>query len=45
MPPILSAEDVVKRDAAECAFIDARGALGIRLTRAGAPAAEPPGLF
>ena len=31
MPPILTAEDVVKRIAAECAFIDDRGALGIRL--------------
>jgi hypothetical protein len=31
MPPILTAEDVVKRIAAECAFIDDRGAVGIRL--------------
>jgi hypothetical protein len=31
MPPILTAEDVVKRIAAECAFVDARGAVGIRL--------------
>jgi hypothetical protein len=31
MPPILTAEDVVKRIAAECAFVDERGAVGIRL--------------
>ncbi len=31
MPPILAAEDVVKRIAAECAFVDERGAVGIRL--------------
>jgi hypothetical protein len=31
MPLILTAEDVVKRIAAECAFIDDRGAVGIRL--------------
>jgi hypothetical protein len=31
MPPILTAEDVVKRIAAECACIDDRGAVGIRL--------------
>jgi hypothetical protein len=26
MPPVLTAEDVIKRIAAECAFIDDRGA-------------------
>jgi hypothetical protein len=31
MPPILTAEDVVKPIAAECAFVDERGAVGIRL--------------
>jgi hypothetical protein len=31
MPPVLTAEDVVKRIAAECAFVDARGGVGIRL--------------
>lgn len=36
MPPILTAEDVVKRIAAECAFIDDRGAVGIRLKPAAA---------
>jgi hypothetical protein len=36
MPPILTAEDVVKRIAAECAFIDERGAVGIRLKPAAA---------
>jgi hypothetical protein len=36
MPPILTAEDVVKRIAAECAFIDGRGAVGIRLKPAAA---------
>jgi hypothetical protein len=29
--PILTAEDVVRRIAAECAFVDERGAVGIRL--------------
>jgi hypothetical protein len=29
MPPILTAEDVVKRIAGECAFVDERGAVGI----------------
>jgi hypothetical protein len=28
MPPTLTAEDVVKRIAAECAFVDERGAVG-----------------
>ena len=36
MPPMLTAEDVVKRIAAECAFIDDRGAVGIRLRPAAA---------
>ena len=36
MPPILTAEDVVKRIAAECAFFDERGAVGIRLKPAAA---------
>jgi hypothetical protein len=35
MPPILTAEDVVKR-IAECAFVDERGAVGIRLEPAAA---------
>ena len=30
MPPILTAEDVVKRIAAECTFVDERGAVGMR---------------
>jgi hypothetical protein len=36
MPPILTAQDVVKRIAAECAFVDERGAVGIRLKPAAA---------
>ena len=36
MSPILTAEDVVKRIAAECAFVDERGAVGIRLKPAAA---------
>lgn len=36
MPPILTAEDVVKRIAAECVFVDERGAVGIRLKPAAA---------
>ena len=36
MSPILTAEDVVKRIAAECAFVDQRGAVGIRLKPAAA---------
>jgi hypothetical protein len=31
LPPIMTAEDVVKRIAAECAYVDERGAVGIRL--------------
>jgi hypothetical protein len=29
--PIMTAEDVVRRIAAECAFVDERGGVGIRL--------------
>ena len=36
MPPILTADDVVKRIAAECTFVDERGAVGIRLEPAAA---------
>ena len=36
MPRILTAEDVVKRIAAECAFMDDQGAVGIRLKPAAA---------
>jgi len=36
MAPILTPEDVVKRIAAECAFVDERGAVGIRLKPAAA---------
>jgi len=36
MPQVLTAEEVVKRIAAECAFIDDRGAVGIRLKPAAA---------
>jgi hypothetical protein len=36
MAPILTAEDVVKRIAAECAFVDERGGVGIRLRPAAA---------
>ena len=36
MSQILTAEDVVKRIAAECAFVDERGAVGIRLKPAAA---------
>jgi hypothetical protein len=35
MPPILTAEDVVKRIAAECAFVADRGGVGIRLKTGG----------
>jgi hypothetical protein len=31
MAPILTPEDVVRRIAAECAFVDESGAVGIRL--------------
>jgi len=36
MAPILTPKDVVRRIAAECAFIDEHGAVGIRLERAAA---------
>jgi hypothetical protein len=36
MAPILTAEDVVKLIASECAFVDERGAVGIRLKPAAA---------
>jgi len=36
MARILTPEDVVRRIAAECTFVDERGAVGIRLERAAA---------
>ena len=36
MAPIMTAEDVVRRIAAECAYVDERGAVGIRLKPAAA---------
>jgi hypothetical protein len=36
MAPILTAEDVVRRIAAECTFVDDRGGVGIRLRPAAA---------
>jgi hypothetical protein len=36
MAPILTLEDIVRRIAAECAFVDERGAVGIRLEPAAA---------
>jgi hypothetical protein len=36
MAAILTAEDVVRRIAAECAYIDERGGIGIRLEPAAA---------
>jgi hypothetical protein len=36
MAPILTAEDVVRRIAAECAYVDERGGVGIRLEPAAA---------
>jgi hypothetical protein len=36
MPAILTAEDVVRRIAAECTFVDERGGIGIRLEPAAA---------
>ena len=36
MPPILTAEDVVRRIAAECTYVDERGGVGIRLKPAAA---------
>jgi hypothetical protein len=36
MPSVLTAEDVVKRIAAECAYVNERGGVGIRLQPAAA---------
>jgi hypothetical protein len=36
MAPVLTPEDVVRRIAAECAFVDERGAVGIQLEPAAA---------
>jgi hypothetical protein len=36
MAPILTPEDVVRRIAAECTFVDERGVVGIRLEPAAA---------
>jgi hypothetical protein len=36
MAPVLTAEDVVRRIAAECAYVDERGGVGIRLEAAAA---------
>jgi hypothetical protein len=36
MAPILTPEDVVRRIAAECAYVDERGGVGIRLKPAAA---------
>jgi hypothetical protein len=36
MAPILTAEDVVRRIAGECAYVDDRGRVGIRLEPAAA---------
>jgi hypothetical protein len=36
MARVLTAEDVVRRIAAECAFVDERGGVGIRLEAAAA---------
>jgi hypothetical protein len=36
MAPILTPEDVVRRIAAECTFVDERGAVGIRIKPAAA---------
>jgi hypothetical protein len=36
MAPILTPEDVVRRIAAECTFVDERGGVGIRLKPAAA---------
>ena len=40
MAPILTPEDVVRRIAAECAFVDESGAVGIRLEPATAMVRE-----
>jgi hypothetical protein len=36
MAPVLAPEDVVRRIAAECTFVDERGGVGIRLKAAAA---------
>ena len=36
MPPLLNAEDVVRRIAAECTYVDERHGVGIRLKPAAA---------
>jgi hypothetical protein len=36
MAPILTAEDVIRRIAAECTYVDERGGIGIRLEPAAA---------
>jgi hypothetical protein len=36
MAPVLTAEDVIRRIAAECAYVDARGGVGIRVGPAAA---------
>jgi hypothetical protein len=36
MAPVLTAEDVVRRIAVECAYVDERGGVGIRLEPAAA---------
>jgi hypothetical protein len=43
MAPILTAEDVVRRIAAQCAYVDERGGVGIRLEPAGAIMRRCPG--
>jgi hypothetical protein len=39
MAPILTADDVVRRIAGECAYVDERGGVGIRLEPAAAATA------
>ena len=41
MAPILAAEEVVRRIAAECAYVDDRGGVGIRLEPAAAIVKTP----
>ena len=41
MAPLLTAEDVVRRIAAECAYVDERGGVGIRLEPAAAIGKTP----
>ena len=42
MAAILTAEDVVRRIAAECTYVDERGGVGIRPFSGGLPRSEPP---